>query len=143
MSALVAMLAIIPLADQAVKLLLRRTLGSRAMRLGPFVDVHLVRARIWRARVGGRSTLARMWAMWSVAAGTLTTVAILMPASGLFIGLLLGGSLSHGLEMSLRGSVSDYICLRFWRAFNLADVAITAGAIGIVAHASIALQYGL
>jgi lipoprotein signal peptidase len=48
-----------------------------------------------------------------------------------FVGLLLGGSLSNAMEGSLRGSVTDYVCLRFWPAFNLADVALTAGAVGL------------
>jgi lipoprotein signal peptidase len=53
-----------------------------------------------------------------------------IPASGVFVGLLLGGSLSNALEGSL-GSVTDYVCVRFWPAFNLADVALTVGAMGI------------
>jgi lipoprotein signal peptidase len=48
----------------------------------------------------------------------------------IFVGLLLGGSLSHAVETSLRDAVSDYVCLRFWPAFNLADLALAAGAIG-------------
>jgi lipoprotein signal peptidase len=55
------------------------------------------------------------------------------PSSRAFAGLLLGGSLSHAVESSLSGSITDYICLKFWPAFDLADVAIAAGAIGIVA----------
>ena len=49
-----------------------------------------------------------------------------------WVGMLLGGSSSHALESAVRGSISDYICLRFWPAFNLADVAITVGAIGVI-----------
>ena len=36
--------------------------------------------------------------------------------------------------------VSDYVCLRFWPAFNLADLALTAGAIGILTELLIALR---
>lgn len=53
-------------------------------------------------------------------------------------GLLLGGSLSHAVESSLRGSITDYICLRFWPAFNLADLALAAGAIGMIVQFLIA-----
>lgn len=73
-----------------------------------------------------------MWALWLLAAGAVTLLCALAPSCGWFAGLLLGGSLSHGLESSVRGGVSDYVCLRFWPAFNLADVAIGVGAIGIV-----------
>lgn len=61
--------------------------------------------------------------------------AILIPSCGLFAGLLLGGSLSHLIESAVRGSICDYIRLRFWPAFNLADVAITAGALGLAGTA--------
>ena len=54
---------------------------------------------------------------------------------GVFVGLLLGGSLSNAVESSMRGSITDYICLRFWPAFNLADLALAAGAIGILCGA--------
>jgi lipoprotein signal peptidase len=43
---------------------------------------------------------------------------------------MLGGSLSHAWETTVHGSVSDYVCLRFWPAFDLADVALTIGALG-------------
>jgi lipoprotein signal peptidase len=49
-----------------------------------------------------------------------------------FVGLLLGGSLSHAVESSLRGSIADYVCFRFWPAFNLADLALAVGAIGTI-----------
>ncbi len=40
----------------------------------------------------------------------------------------------------MRGSVSDYVCLRFWPAFNLADVAITVGAIGLLLTTFMAMR---
>jgi lipoprotein signal peptidase len=64
----------------------------------------------------------------------------LFPPCGWFAGALLGGSLSHALETSLRGRVVDYVRLRFWPAFNLADVAITAGALGVLAQTVIAMK---
>ena len=73
-----------------------------------------------------------LWCLWAVAAGTLMVVATWMPLSQVFAGLMLGGSLSNALESSWRGRVSDYVCLKFWPAFNLADVSITVGAAGLV-----------
>ncbi len=49
--------------------------------------------------------------------------------------LLLGGSLSHMIETSRRGRVCDYLCLRFWPAFNLADAAILIGTVGFIVRA--------
>jgi signal peptidase II len=132
MGALAAGLFLIPLADQALKLVLRRRLGPRSVPLGPVGGLRMVKTRIWLARRGGRPNLAGMWTMWLLAAGAVALLTAWAPSCGWFAGLLLGGSLSHGLESSVRGSVSDYVCLRFWPAFNLADVAITVGAIGVV-----------
>ena len=71
-----------------------------------------------------------LW-LWAVAAGALVVASAWMPSAGVFVGLLLGGSVSNAMEGSLRGSVTDYVCLRLWPAFNFADVALTVGAIGI------------
>ena len=131
MGGLAAGLVLIPLADQALKLVLRRRLGPRSVPLGRLGGLRMVKTRIWLAQ-GGCPSLAEIWALWLLAAGAVALLGALAPSCGWFAGLLLGGSLSHGLESSVRGSVSDYVCLRFWPAFNLADVAITVGAIGVM-----------
>ena len=66
------------------------------------------------------------------AAGSLAILSGLFGLCGWFAGALLGGSLSHALETSLRGCIIDYVRLRLWPAFNLADVAITVGALGVL-----------
>ena len=132
MGGLAAGLVLIPLADQALKLVLRRRLGPRSVPLGPLGRLGIVKARMWLAGRDGRPNLAGIWALWLLAAGAVALLSALAPSCGWFAGLLLGGSLSHGLESSVHGRVSDYVCLRFWPAFNLADVAITVGAIGVV-----------
>ncbi len=133
-------LVVIPLIDQGVKLLLRRRLGARSVTIGPLASVRLVDARVWLARGGGQPTVARIWLVWALAASALAVTAIVIPASGVFVGCLLGGSLSHAAETTSRGTVCDYICPRWWPAFNLADVAITSGALGVLTHVSIALR---
>jgi lipoprotein signal peptidase len=79
-----------------------------------------------------------LW-LWIVSAGALVVASAWLPSSRVLVGLLLGGSLSNAMEGSLRGSVTDYVWLRFWPAFNIADVAITAGAIGMAIELSRAL----
>jgi signal peptidase II len=138
MRVLILMLVAVPLADLASKSLLRRVLGSRAAVLGPLGSLQLVPARIWLAHLPGRSNPAALWTLWALAAGALALASAGIPSSRPFVGLLLGGSLSNALESSLRGRVTDYICLRFWPAFNLADVALAAGAIGVLAELLIA-----
>jgi lipoprotein signal peptidase len=90
-------------------------------------------------RLGGHSG-GVMWSFWVAAAVALVIVSTWTPSSPVFVGLLLGGSLSHAVESSLRGTVSDYVCLRFWPAFNLADLALAAGAIGTLTELLIAVR---
>lgn len=132
-------LLVMPLIDQGIKYWLRRRLGSRSVPLGAMVTVRMVSARVWLARSDGTSNLALIWVIWVMAGSALAILAAMVPSSRVFAGLLLGGSLSHALETSWRGKVSDYICSRWWPAFNLADVSITVGALGVVIAASMAL----
>jgi lipoprotein signal peptidase len=104
--------------DQAVKLLVQSTGSSR-----------VIEGQLWMRRTGDRHSDV-LW-LWVLPAAALLGVAAWIPSSGIFVGLLLGGSLSNAVEGSLRGSVTDYICVRFWPAFNIADIAIAVGAIGI------------
>jgi len=69
---------------------------------------------------------------WLAATVPLVIASILLTALAPFVGLLLGGSLSHAVESSLRGGITDYLCLRFWPAFNLADLALVVGAVGTI-----------
>ena len=117
--------------DQALKLLLRRG-EFQTVRLGPYASLGVVEGRLWVDRFGGHSPKVS-W-LWAFSAAGLVVASVLMPASGIFVGLMLGGSLSNAVEVSRRGSVTDYVCIRFWPAFNLADVALTVGAIGIAAE---------
>jgi signal peptidase II len=126
--------------DQAVKLLVLRGLAPASVPLGPLGKLQVVRSRIWLARRGFRLNLATVWSLWFFAAGTLAVLCILFPSCGWFAGALLGGSLSHALETSLRGSIIDYVRLRFWPAFNLADVAIAGGALGILVQMVITMK---
>ncbi|WP_165606489.1 signal peptidase II [Mycolicibacterium celeriflavum] len=115
--------------DQGLKLLVRRD-RFESVQLGQFGSLHVIGGRLWLRRLSGRGPKA-LW-LWAVPAGVLViTASAWIPSSLVFVGLLVGGSLSNLLESSVRGSVTDYVCLRFWPAFNLADVALAAGALGI------------
>jgi signal peptidase II len=45
------------------------------------------------------------------------------------LGLILGGALGNAVDRVVAGSVTDFIDLRFWPVFNLADSAIVVGAV--------------
>src|SRR5262245_19927927 len=126
MIALSLTLLAVVVSDQILKLLLRRVRGSDALALGPLGSVRVVAGKLRVLRLSGHSGGVMMWTIWVPAAVALVIVSTWHPSSGVFAGLLLGGSLSNALESSLRGTVSDYACLRFWPAFNLADLALTA-----------------
>jgi signal peptidase II len=113
--------------DQALKLLVRS--GKLAsVSLGPFGTLEVGTGRLWAHRLTdiGPNVL---W-LWVFAACALLPIRTVAPSSSVFIGLMLGGSLSNAVEGTIRGSVTDYVRLRYWPAFNLADAALVVGAIG-------------
>ena len=136
------MLAVV-VCDLGLKLLLRRFMGPASLPMGPFGNVRMVPGQVWVRRLGGCSNARVMWALWAAAAIALAIVSAAVPSSQVFVGLLLGGSLSNALETSVRGTVTDYICLRFWPAFNFADLALTVGGIGTVATLLVAMWGGI
>ena len=132
MSFWIAAFLVIPLADQAIKALLRQRLGDRVVSLGPLGSLRVIDAPIWWARGGLRPTPVMLWIAWLAGAGALVALTARLPGCEWCAALLLGGSLSHMIETSRRGRVCDYLCLRFWPAFNLADAAISIGTVGFI-----------
>jgi signal peptidase II len=55
------------------------------------------------------------------------------PGLWLSVGLLAGGALGNLADRVRADAVTDFIDFPLWPAFNLADVAITLGAVGLVA----------
>jgi signal peptidase II len=122
----------IPLVDQWVKRWLQRYCRDRSVSLGPLGCVKLVSSQIWLARACGRPLTLAMVVLWLMSAIALVLWCAYAPACSVFAGLLLGGALSHALESVRTGQVIDYICLRFWPAFDLSDAAITIGGVGFL-----------
>jgi hypothetical protein len=124
--------AFILVSDQLIKIVLRRFLGNDALALGACGSIRIAARRIWLGRIGIRLSGSVLWCIWVVAAATLISCSAFAPISPVFVGLLVGASLSHVLEASMRGSVTDYICVRTWLMLNLADLALFTGAFGLV-----------
>jgi signal peptidase II len=136
-TALALGLLLVPFADLGVKLCLRGALNGGALTLGRVGRLEEVPGRLWLSRVlPARNRNALMWSLWLIAAISLSAAAIRIGAGGGFAGLLLGGSLAHLLESTVRGWITDFVCLRFWPAFDLADAAIVVGAIGLLVTAA-------
>ncbi len=74
------------------------------------------------------ATAVALWAWVARAAtGPLMTVSL---------GLIIGGALGNAVDRWLHGGVVDYVSLHafgyYWYVFNIADVAIVAGVIGLL-----------
>jgi lipoprotein signal peptidase len=140
---LILFMLAVPLMDHWVKAWLRQSLGSRVVPLGMLGSVRVVDGRIWMVKLHRGFGRMHLWSIWIACAVALMSAVLLLPGAGPYAGLLLGGALSHAIEVTRRGAVCDYICLRFWPAFNLADVAITIGGFGLVWCLALALKGGL
>ena len=119
--------AVAVLADQGSKALAAR-LPAGGLHLG----VH--RAGLERVLNARGSVLATplRWAiaLWvaGVAGAGLALAQGRLDAVGVIgIGLALGGATSNLADRVLRGAVVDFIALRFWPTFNVADAAMVAG----------------
>jgi hypothetical protein len=71
MSLWIATFLLIPLADQAIKALLRQRLGDHVVSLGPLGSVRVIDAPVWWARGGLRPTPVMLWIAWLAGAGAL------------------------------------------------------------------------
>lgn len=131
MRALLATLLLVPLLDQALKWLLLRYLGPGSISLGGVGRIRIVKGKMWITHVSPLWQPSLLIMLWLACAAALVMVTSIVPSCGWFAGTLLGGALSHGLEAPGRGWICDYVCLRFWPAFNLADLCVTLGAAGM------------
>ena len=48
------------------------------------------------------------------------------------LGLIVGGALGNLIDRLANGSVTDFIKLPFWPAFNVSDIAITSGVLALL-----------
>jgi signal peptidase II len=132
MSILILTFLAVLVGDLTLKSLLRRGMGTSAAPLGAVGKVQVVDGRLWLQQMRAPSSRLLLCSVWLAAALALLIIGHWIPFSPAFAGLLLGGSLSNAAEYARRGAVSDYICLRFWPAFNLADIAVAVGAIAML-----------
>jgi lipoprotein signal peptidase len=140
MTTFVLAMLLVPVIDHALKAIVLAHVGDGTWSLGVLGRISIVHARIWLARLSRRLTPLALWVIWLAAAAGSAMICMMLPslALGWGLGLLVGGALSHVGEMSVRGSICDYVCLRFWPAFNFADVAVTAGAVVVIVRVAVA-----
>jgi signal peptidase II len=123
----------IVIADLGLKRLAHQRLACAPLSLGPLGCLRTVPGRLWLVRAERRVHVPAAFVLWALTAASLVAVAVWLPAARVSVCLLLAGSFSNLLEHAARGAITDYVCLRGWPAFNLADVALTAGAVSLLA----------
>jgi len=143
-----AIAAIVGVADQASKFWLLKVYGladKGMVKVAPFVDLVLTWntgiSYGWFAQEGpfGQGTLLVFKAL-AVALLWIWLARATSRLSALALGLIIGGAFGNGIDRLTYGAVVDFVLLhaetatwRFnWYVFNLADVAIVAGVIGLL-----------
>lgn len=129
------LLASVLLADQLTKRLVRsRVLQGDSDSVLPGVSiVHVRNQGVAFGAFSGRPVVLVVVAV--ALAGLVAWFALhaRRPLIWLPTGLILGGALGNVLDRLRDGAVTDFIKLPAWPAFNLADVAITAGVLALLA----------
>ena len=123
------------LIDQVLKSALLAALpDGHDLRIGSMVRIRPVRNRGTLAtRLGvptGLLVVAWLAILVGAAVAAVRTGIFDSPLSWVALGAALGGAASNLLDHFVRGGVVDYVDLRVWPAFNLADAAIVGGALG-------------
>ncbi len=135
-------------ADQAVKLWLLYGFdlpGRGRVALGPFLDLVLA----WNTGISyGLFQQAGPLGQWALFALKVIAVVLLglwlartgSRLSGIALGLIIGGAIGNALDRLVHGAVMDFVLFHItaatwsfqWYVFNLADVAIVAGVVGLL-----------
>lgn len=129
--ALISVAGAAVLADQITKLIVvsQLSLGESVHVVGP----------LWIRHVHNPGIAFGLFSGWASAVTILTAVAVgwmlfyfaragaRHPVLPMALGLLVGGSLANLLDRLRLGHVTDFLDLRFWPAFNLADTFIVFG----------------
>lgn len=103
--------------------------GSDRRLFGPLSLTHTTNSGIAFGLFPGRASLVALFGLVAVAA-MIVSFARLGADDGRLavpIGLLLGGTIGNLLDRLRFGRVTDFVELRFWPAFNLADVFVVGG----------------
>src|SRR5215468_6270545 len=94
--------------DQGAKLIIVWYLQDGAMSLGSLGRIQIVPNRIWLKQVHGSFSLANLWGCWAGSMIIVTLFSLFVPTSAPFGALLIGGSVSHLVETTYRGTIRDY-----------------------------------
>ena len=140
--------------DQAAKVWLLRVfdLGIRQpVHLGPFVDLVLA----WNTGISfsllPQAGPLGQWGLLAVKAIAVLLLWIWLAhaasrLTALALGLIIGGAIGNAIDRAAYGAVADFVLFHIttatwtfrWYVFNLADVGIVAGVVGLLYEATLA-----
>jgi len=132
----VVVLAVFTL-DQGAKALVQRTIepGQDVEVIGSWLRLtHVYNPGGAFGIFGGQPVLVLGFTLLAAVVVLAFLPRIIRAGYGLPVGLLFGGALGNLADRLRYGRVLDFIDFGFWPVFNLADVAITAGAVLLGAH---------
>jgi signal peptidase II len=124
-------------ADQGTKNLVssKLALGDEVQLTGPFSIHHVENSGIAFGLFSGATpiviALTAVAVLWMLA--FFARSGARHPILPVGLGLVLGGSLSNLVDRVRLGHVTDFLDIRFWPAFNLADTFIVVGVVVLLA----------
>jgi signal peptidase II len=116
--------------DQATKALVVRKLSvGQAVPARPGIMPRLRRVENARAPFGIGQDPRLLVALWAATfLGACLASVLVDPIGRTGLGMAVGGAAGNVLDRLRRGAVVDFVDLRVWPVFNLADLAIVVGA---------------
>jgi signal peptidase II len=145
--------AVVCLLDQASKvyLLFVHDLAANPVRLGPFFDFVLARNTGISYGLFQTDSPLGQWVLLGFKAFAVVALWLWLAnarnrLAALSLGLIIGGAIGNGIDRLAYGWVADFVFFhisganwRFnWYVFNLADVAIVAGVLGLLYESLVA-----
>jgi signal peptidase II len=141
--------------DQAHKwwmLLIYHIQEKGRVAIGPFLDLVFVKntgvsyGLFVQNAVGGQLLLSALAAIAVLAMAYWLARLVNETLTAISLGLIMGGALSNAVDRLLIGGVADFFSLHafgfYWYVFNIADVAIVAGVIGLLYDSLVASRNG-
>jgi signal peptidase II len=121
--------------DQATKAIVRGSIG-RNERVDVIPGVDLINTRnsgvAFGLFSGGGALVAIVAGIALIALLAFFFTHLARPLVWLPTGLLIGGAAGNLLDRAVEGSVTDFVDLPLWPAFNVADAAITIGVVALL-----------
>ena len=121
--------------DQITKLLIVRNIaeGDHVRLIGNFLVLsHIRNSGAAFGTLRGFGGVLAMIALAGVGIFAVVAWRQSSPIVGIAAGLVAGGAMGNLVDRIIRGTVVDFVDFRFWPAFNVADSAITIGAVLLV-----------